>query len=670
MSTLADLLVRLTLDSAGFTGGVDEAVKKTHSFSSGLMSGVKNVAKFGVETIKYASMAATAIGGATVAVTKFAAAGGELVNIKNAFEEVALTGQWTGKEVLDMFKKFSGGMISNTEAMKSYSLAAQLVSVDFADTLPDAMGYMTKVAAATGQDIGYLMDSYVRGVGRLSPMILDNLGIQVDLTQAYEDFAQANGLVAGSLDKTQQQMAVADFVQKRLAENTAAMPDVIGTNAQKWASFTTSIKDAKDQVQMMLSEAFTPLFDALTTFADDAIPKVIESITPFLSTFGEMAAMFVSGDIEGGVKKFGEIVDTIISTIVDKLPGFIDTGFKIIQAIVTAVLSNLPKLVPVALMLVTSFVTFILQNLPNLLETGMQMIASLLTGIGQALPAMIPMIVETIANLAMTFINNLPMMVDAGIQLILGLADGLINAIPIIVTKGPEVILGLVTGVVQAIPKIIAAGATIITGLVNAIIENLPLLITNMVAVITAITQSISENLPLIIPAAIEIVLAIVMGIIKALPIIAKAAPDIIKALGGGIKNLASTLWDIGKNIITGIWEGIKNNWAEIKKSILDLFSGLWDGVKAFFGVSSPSKLFMELGEQLNKGFALGVRATIDLPNKELDGYSIPAVGGSATPYSQSPTDMNEYIVSLLQTLPDTISKSMRDNLMLAVNPQ
>ena len=32
-------------------------------------------------------------------------------------------------------------------------------------------------AAATGQDVGFMLDSLVKGIGRGSPMILDNLGL-------------------------------------------------------------------------------------------------------------------------------------------------------------------------------------------------------------------------------------------------------------------------------------------------------------------------------------------------------------------------------------------------------------------------------------------------------------------------------------------------------------
>ncbi len=94
-----------------------------------------------------------------------------------------------GDTVLAAMQKSSQGLISNTDMMKSFNLAS-LVNEQFALQLPQAFEYLGKVSAATGTDMNYLLDSLVRGVGRLSPLILDNLGIQVSLTEAYEAYGR------------------------------------------------------------------------------------------------------------------------------------------------------------------------------------------------------------------------------------------------------------------------------------------------------------------------------------------------------------------------------------------------------------------------------------------------------------------------------------------------
>jgi hypothetical protein len=76
-----------------------------------------------------------------------------------------------------------------------------------------------------------MLDSLVVGVGRLSPMILDNLGIQVSLADATERAAQMYGVEADALDKGQVQAGMMNVVLEKLAANTASMPDVADSAA-------------------------------------------------------------------------------------------------------------------------------------------------------------------------------------------------------------------------------------------------------------------------------------------------------------------------------------------------------------------------------------------------------------------------------------------------------
>lgn len=196
--------------------------------------------------------------------------------IRAGFAGLASTFQGGSQAMLSALQKSTAGMVTNTELMRQYNLAAQLVGQEFAQNLPAAMEPLQKVAAATGQDMGFLMNSLTVGIGRLSPMILDNLGVQVDLTQAYADFAAKNGLVASSLTKTQQQMALTEQVTQKLNENTANIPSTFGSAAQVFGAFKTSLANIKDQMGLDLLPTFASLF------------SLFQKFTPLLSTFGSL----------------------------------------------------------------------------------------------------------------------------------------------------------------------------------------------------------------------------------------------------------------------------------------------------------------------------------------------------------------------------------------------
>ena len=234
------------------------------------------------------------VGGAALAggaLARLAIDAAPLAGIEDAFTGIAEASGKSSKEMLDALKKGSAGMITQRDLMQKYNLAASLVTDQFANQLPDAMGYLTKVAAGTGEDMGYMLDSLVRGVGRLSPMILDNLGIQVDLNEAYEAFAPTIGKTVSELTKQEQQTALMNQVMEKLAENTANMPEVAGSAAQGLAALKTKFMDLKDSAGQHLLPVLSIILDKLNLAADKIFPKIEGAF----ETLAQVIEAFLSG---------------------------------------------------------------------------------------------------------------------------------------------------------------------------------------------------------------------------------------------------------------------------------------------------------------------------------------------------------------------------------------
>jgi len=298
--TLLTLLAKLGLDASDFNTGLDEAVKKSSTGSSGIVKNLSTAGAIGVTALGAGTGAALGLG---AAITKASMDAAPLQGIQAAYE--GITGG--GEEMLAMLRQQSAGMITDRALMTSYNLAAQLVGKTFADQLPDAIGYLTKVAAATGQDMDYMMDSLVRGVGRLSPMILDNLGIQVDLEEAYQVYAASIGKVAGELTKEEQQVAVMNQVMKKLAANTASMPDVAGTASAGMASLGVQIQNLRDRIGVAFLPVLQTLLTALGDLASEYGPRLAETferLLPHVLSFVET----VVANIPQAIETFENIV--------------------------------------------------------------------------------------------------------------------------------------------------------------------------------------------------------------------------------------------------------------------------------------------------------------------------------------------------------------------------
>jgi hypothetical protein len=282
---------------------VIKATDKARKEISGIgksIDGLKGVASAALTGVGVAAGAAVAaVGAVGAALGKLAVDALPLQGIEGAFG--GITGD--AEAMLAALQEGSQGMITNKNLMMSYNLAAQLVGKQFADQLPDAMQYLTKVASATGQDMGFMMDSLVKGVGRLSPMILDNLGIQVSLEEATARAAEMFGVEADALTKAQQQAGMMDVVLEKLKTNTASMPEVAGTAAQQWAALGVTFQNTKDSIGLALIPALQSIMEPLSGLIDRALPVLVEwfegKAVPAIEKVAGAIGIFFEGLVNG-----------------------------------------------------------------------------------------------------------------------------------------------------------------------------------------------------------------------------------------------------------------------------------------------------------------------------------------------------------------------------------
>ena len=244
-----------------YVAGVSDMAKKNEQLGKATKEAFSAVKK----VLAGAAGGIAAAGGAMLKLTLDAK---EIPGVKAAFEGL-------GGSIEDMINA-THGMVNSTELMKQFNSAAQLVSLDFAQRLPDAMQYLTKISRSTGESMDFMMQSLVRGVGRLSPMILDNLSIQVDLTKANEDYALSIGKTTDELTKQEEQIALMNQVIELLARNTASMPDAVGSADQAFASFGTSFKEIANTIGVALLPAFSEIMKTLQIVVSEYGPKLTE----------------------------------------------------------------------------------------------------------------------------------------------------------------------------------------------------------------------------------------------------------------------------------------------------------------------------------------------------------------------------------------------------------
>ncbi len=275
------------------------AEDKASSVLQGISGGFKNLGAIALGGI---GVATGAIAGITAGVISLASSAAPVAGLQQGFEALTASMQGGSAAMLSALQDASGGLVTNTDLMQSFNQAASLVSKDFAEQLPNAMGYLSKVSASTGQNMNFMLDSLVKGVGRLSPMILDNLGIQVNLTEANEIYAKSVGKSVDELTKAEQQTALMNQVMEKLAENTEGMEGL----SNPFEKFKVTIANLKDEIGLKLLPVVAPLMERFGGLAQRVAPMLASAFERIIT-----GAEPIVGILDAIAVAVGQFIDAI-----------------------------------------------------------------------------------------------------------------------------------------------------------------------------------------------------------------------------------------------------------------------------------------------------------------------------------------------------------------------
>lgn len=142
----------------------------------------------------------------------YGAVGASLVNLERSFYRFAEASGQSADVVLSEMQRMSSGMLTESQSMQQFNRAYLLMGEEMAAKMPQLIQVATAASAAGMGDFQFLLNSLVIGLGRTSPLILDNLGFTVKLEDAYGNYAASVGKAASELSKAEQQQALLNAV--------------------------------------------------------------------------------------------------------------------------------------------------------------------------------------------------------------------------------------------------------------------------------------------------------------------------------------------------------------------------------------------------------------------------------------------------------------------------
>jgi hypothetical protein len=182
---------------------------------------------------------------------------------------------------LEELRKATRGLVTDLDLMKATVMAGNFgIPIEELGTL---LEFAKRRAQETGQSVDYLVESIVTGIGRKSPLILDNLGIST--TRLKEKFNGAAIEAQGIADVAR---AVGDIATEELGK----MGTAVDTAADKMVRLTTTWQNFKAKVGEAIAPAASAFLEGLTNMLN-----VGETMGPALNKLGMGAGLAKPSDL-------------------------------------------------------------------------------------------------------------------------------------------------------------------------------------------------------------------------------------------------------------------------------------------------------------------------------------------------------------------------------------
>lgn len=260
--TIGTLLFRIESDTKALRKGMSQTKQSINSL------------KKSFNTIAVAAAAAFSVRAVTSFTKEIVNLAGEADGVKDAFDRIAAPG------LLDDLQNATKNTVTNLDLMKR-AVMAHNFQIPL-EQLASLFAFATKRAQQTGESVDFLVNSIVIGIGRKSPLILDNLGISAVRLREELNNAGHSGATVFQVAE-----AVGKIAQKEMSE----AGDIINTTKVA----TEQLAAAWGNVKLQLGQVVDEHFNLATNIGkvSAALEKFDPEDNEFLKTIKEINELII-----------------------------------------------------------------------------------------------------------------------------------------------------------------------------------------------------------------------------------------------------------------------------------------------------------------------------------------------------------------------------------------
>ena len=542
----------------------------------------------------------------------------------------------------------TAGMSANQYMELTTSFAASLMQSLGNDTekaaeISDmAMTDMSDNANKMGTDMERITDAY-QGFAKQNYTMLDNLklgygGTKTEMERLLADAQKITG-VKYDINNLSDVYSAIHVIQGELGITGTTAKEAASTLSGSFVSMKSAFQNVLGEITlgMDIGPSLNALATTVTTFlADNLLPaiwNILSALPGALVTF---------------VQSLGPQLLTAIMGLFNQIGSGLASGEQILSTVNS---------------MITQIKVGIQTQLPTMLQSGADILMNIVNGILQNLPSLITGAGQIVSNLIDTIWGAYPILIQEGGNLLMNLVSGIINNLPQIINAGTQAVSSMVGAIAKNLPKIWQSGVQLLLNLVNGIINNLPKIVSAGAQAVSKLVASIAQHLPQILQSGITLIGQLAAGLIRAIPNLVSKIPQIITSIKNAFLDVD---WlSIGKNIISGIANGLANAGGALWDAVKDVLGGFKDKVLSFFGIKSPSRWGIYVGEMIDAGLANGIsdnenaiakavrsiQDTVSGPFTSDVAYSIRQTGSSMVRNDNNATSLKlDELISLLRS--------------------
>ena len=537
--------------------------------------------------------------------------------ISNVFESVTTFAQNLIPRITEVFSGIATAL----------STLVPLISQEIPGFIQQVLPPLIDGAVAIVNGLVAALPSVVQALVDALPALID--GIVQGMTALVEALPQVIDAIVSALPTILPQLI--DAAVSLITSLVSSISQIIQPLIDALPDVIVSIAEALVENLPVLIEGAVQLIVALV----EALPDIIQAVVDYLPTIVELIVTALIENlpilIEGLIQIVAAIVvalPEIFAALISAIPAVFSGIWEAIKGAFSGIaewfssvwnsLSNVPGLAQLKTMVeqvwasISSHISTVLTAIKTIISTAWEGIK---TTVSTALNA-VKTVISTAWNTIKTVISN-------ALKLIVSIVKGDWEGVKNSITNILNAIKTLISTVWNSIKSVITTALNAIKSTITSIWNGIKSIVTSSLNTIKSVVSSVWNGIKSAISTVLNGIKTTIVSawndikqkISEAVEKVKKTAKDGFEKVKENvlkpIQELPGKLLSIGGDLVSGLWNGITNKFDWLTGKIKGFCDGVTSKLKSFFGISSPAKETIPIGQDIARGVAVGIEEEI-----------------------------------------------------------